>query len=208
MKTDRNVIVNDTKCATKCLSWTAVFAGALVGVGLSFLLNLFSLAVGISAFATAQDGTTALAVGGLLALAISTIIAMFLAGATAGGLGRSTVLGSPSCHLGSLYGFTTWTVTLIMSVMLAMHMGHFISYTTTKLANPSATMVKQTQDEVASAANTTQDSTQMTVSEDKAAHGLATAAFVTFLLFLIGAISACFGAHCGLKCCCKRETMN
>jgi uncharacterized membrane protein len=207
MKTERTVTVgNDYKCPTKCVSWSAIFAGALVGVGLSFLLNLFSLAIGVTAFATATDGTSALAVGGLIALLVSTIVAMFAAGMTAGGLSRSCYApGTRSCHMGSFYGFATWTVTLIMTVLLAMHMGHFINYTTSKMANPNAT-VHFTDNQSAPAVTTTgtSDAQQMTVNEDKMAHGFASAAFITFFLFLIGAIACVLGAHSGL-CCCRRE---
>lgn len=212
MKTER-IVDTDYKCYSRCISWTAIFAGALVGVGLSFLLNLFSFAIGVSAFASNPDGSNALAIGGLIALIISTIVAMFFAGMTAGGIAGTyevTNTNTPkSCHLGSLYGFTTWTVTLIMSVLLAMHMGHFVDYTTARLANPNAPMVVVVNDLPSSAATTStampSDSSQTTtVSADKAAHGFATAAFVAFILFLIGAMSAVVGAHWGL-CCCKRK---
>jgi hypothetical protein len=60
-----------------------------VGVGLSFLLNLFSIAIGLSLVTTSKEGIASLAIGGFLGLVISAIAAMFVAGTTSGYLGRS-----------------------------------------------------------------------------------------------------------------------
>jgi len=54
----------------KRISWTAIFVGAIVAVGLSFLLNLFGIAIGLSAFTLSTDGASVLAVGGLVGMII------------------------------------------------------------------------------------------------------------------------------------------
>ena len=69
---------HDHHC-NKRISWSAILTGALVGVGLSFLLNLFGVAIGLSAFSMGDHGPASLAIGGLLGLIASTIIAMYCA---------------------------------------------------------------------------------------------------------------------------------
>ncbi len=48
----------------KRISWSAILIGAIVAVGLGFLLNMFCLAIGLSAFTLDDQGKTVVAVGG------------------------------------------------------------------------------------------------------------------------------------------------
>src|SRR5687767_10657531 len=75
-------------CRPKAISWTAILAGALVGMGLTFLLNTFSIGIGLSLVRTTEDGLTSLAIGGFIGLLIGAIVSMFAAGFTAGCLGK------------------------------------------------------------------------------------------------------------------------
>ncbi len=61
-------------------SWTAVLAGAIVGVGISFLLNLFNLAMGISSFTMAESGVITIAIGGFIGILIATLVSTFFTG--------------------------------------------------------------------------------------------------------------------------------
>ena len=108
----------------KRLSWTAIFAGAFVGVGASFLLNLLCVGIGLSAFSATEDGATVLAIGGFVGLVISAFISMFAAVWVAGYIGRPL---SSNRHLGELYGFITWSVALILTILLASHVGKFVT---------------------------------------------------------------------------------
>ncbi|HVY53836.1 MAG TPA: hypothetical protein VHA13_04890, partial [Gammaproteobacteria bacterium] len=56
------------KFLQKRLSWTAVIAGALVGIGLSFLLNIFSISIGLTLIKTSAEGAVSLALGGFIGL--------------------------------------------------------------------------------------------------------------------------------------------
>jgi hypothetical protein len=163
-------------------------------------LNLFGIAIGLSAFTTTSEGMKAFAIGGFLGLALIAIISMYFGGMVTGYLAR------PFCfkrHLATVYGFTTWAVMLLVSMLLASHIGNFVTYSTNKISSP--TVVKFTNDQNAPvAADTSTASTdQTTVNTEKATNVLGTAAFITFFLFALGAIFACLGAHHGL--CCKRE---
>jgi hypothetical protein len=205
MKSERSVLLNnDPSCPTcvekKGFCWSSVFAGAFVGLGLSFLLNLFGFAIGLSAFTTSTEGMKAFAIGGFLGLALITMISMYFGGMVTGYIAR------PRCfkrHMATVYGFTTWAVMLFASILLASHMGNFVNYSTSRLSSP--TVVKYTNDQNAPVATdtSTPSSDQTTVNADKATNVLGTAAFITFFLFALGAIFACMGAHHGL--CCRRE---
>ncbi|MBA2650910.1 MAG: hypothetical protein H0U73_01370, partial [Tatlockia sp.] len=38
------------------ISWSAIFSGALIGLGLGFLLQLFGIAIGLSAYHSTSAG--------------------------------------------------------------------------------------------------------------------------------------------------------
>jgi hypothetical protein len=194
----------------KALSWSAILAGAFIGMGLSFLLNLFSLAIGLSAFTTAMDGVTHLAIGGFIGLAIGGFIAMYVSGWAAGYLGRST---TARCHIGMLYGLTTWCVTLILTIMLASSMSKFVMYHSNLGSNSSLAMRMSAEDAVvnttAPAANAETkpvDQATAAANAEKVVNTLGTATFLTFILFFIGAIGSCLGGRHGY--CCKKEEMH
>lgn len=189
----------------KWISWSAILVGALVGVGLSFLLNLFSIAIGLSVFTTNKEGMITLALGGLIGLLIGGIAAMFVAGFTAGYLGR------PYCYkrnLGVIYGFTTWCLVLILTVGLTSHLGHYVTAYSNFVSHP--TIIKITADQAAptvSTSNASTDSNQpeVTVNVEKATNTMGMGAFIIFVLFFIGALASCFGGHFGMSCRCESE---
>jgi len=185
----------------KHLSWTAVFVGALVGVGLAFLLNLFSVAIGLSLVAS-KAGTTTFAVGGFIALLICAIVSMFVGGWTAGYLGR------PFCtrrNLGVAHGFTAWVLALLITVLSIGPMSHYVMAYSSFITNPSATAMPipardmsnmpRASSDNAQGRDTTADNTP----SDKTMKGLTAGMFIVFILFFVGALAACFGGHCGMS---------
>jgi len=183
-------------CGTKCFSWSAVFVGAFIGVGLSFLLNIFSIAIGLSAFTTAQDGLTAFAIGGFIGFLIGGIASMFVAGFVAGYLGRPF---SNNCGSGCLYGFTAWCVALVLGVMLSGPATKFVTANSSYITNHSVTLIKASDDTTVVA----------TVDADKAASDTAKAAFALFIIFFTAALASTFGGHYGMECrkkCCHDKT--
>lgn len=198
-------------CAMKCISWTAVIAGALVGVGLSFLLNLFSIAIGLTAFTTTPEGLATLAIGGFIGLLIGAIVSMFVAGWVAGYLGRPFCLNN---HVGSLYGFVTWCVALIITVLLTSHMGLFISTHYQALNNPQTGIMHATTDaeapmvsrQMRTSEGTSLTTTRVTVNEEKAANAIGKSLFLTFVLFFFSAIACCLGGYYGIARCAKEDS--
>lgn len=195
-------ILDANHCSTypfKRICWSAIFVGALVGLGLSFLLNLFGIAVGLSAISVGPNGSASLAVGGFFGFVIAMIAAMAAAGYTAGYLGR---LYCPQRNLGIIYGFTTWTVVILLSAALmgsVSQYSHHIDDATFVAAQDSNTQyMKHHNGEPV--ARVTSDEDKVVVASP--AH-LAQGAFLLFSLFFIGAFSTCVGACYGMSC--RRE---
>lgn len=189
-------------CFRKHVSWTAIIVGALVGVGLSFLLNLFSIAIGLS-FVTTKEGVAVLAVGGFIGLAIGIIVSMFVAGFSAGYLGR------PFCmkrNLGVLYGFTTWSLILILTVLLTASMGRYITSYSDFVTNP--TIVVETTDKQVTSTGKASSSAAINTETQIIANRLGMSALFVFALFFISAFSCCLGGHCGMTCRCEEDNIS
>lgn len=193
-------------CLLKRISWTAILVGALVAVGLGFLLNLFSIAIGLSLVTTNPEGMKSLAIGGYLGIVIGTIATMFTAGWAAGYLGR------PFClrrNLGVIYGFSAWCIALILTVLLAAHMGRYVGFYTDFVSQPGSVhmmkmekpMMQVEANVVATKSDKAETKSAVTPSTEKAANALGITSLLIFTLFFIGALSACFGGHCGMYSC-------
>ena len=181
----------------RCISWSAIIVGALVGVGLSFLLNLFSVAIGLSIVTTSKEGMVSLAIGGFVGLVISAIVSMFVAGTAAGYLGRSYCV---KRNLGVVYGFTSWCLALILTALLASHMGHYISSYSTFITDPTSVVVTHDRN-MPALSQSTQDSTSVvTVNPQKATNDLGITSLLMFVIFFVGALASCFGGHYGMAC--------
>lgn len=189
----------------------ATFVGAFVGIGLSFLLILFSLAIGLSAFSTTHEGITAFAVGGFLGIAIGVIASMFVTGMIAGVLGRPYC---KTCNSGALYGFVAWCLVLVLGILLTGPVSKFVSASSGFLTNHTLTIIKSTNEEPASTISITGSTptspATTTVNAEKVANDTGKAAFALFVLFFLGALASCFGGHFGMVCrkgCCpSKET--
>lgn len=166
----------------QCLSWRPIFAGALVAVGLSFLLNLFGAAIGLTAYSTGNDGAETLALGGLVATGLGIVAAMFASGWIAGYLG---VRYCTKRHLGALYGFLTWCIALLLAVFLAAHVQSYIYLYTHALAGTSAQMP--------AASNTASAAASL-----PAEHPVISA-YIVFILFFLGAFASSLGGEAGMR---------
>ena len=190
--------LNHQDYSIKCMSWTAIFVGAIVGVGLGYLLNLFSVAIGLSAFTTSPEGMTAFAVGGFIGFAIGSMISMFVAGWTAGHLAHPYC---PKRNSGSLYGFTTWVIAFVMGVYLAAPVTHYVANSALFLSNHTITVRHLNGSEtMAPDATTATDVEADKAKAEKAANDAGKAALALFVLSFLGAVSAAFGGHFGMTC--------
>lgn len=176
----------------KCLAWRPIFAGALVAIGLSFLLNLFSVAIGVTAFTTNSEGVENLAFGGLLATGIGIVVSMFAAGWLTGYLSQRHC---SKRHLGALYGFLAWCVALIVVTFIASHIQQYVSYYGHFLSGTSE--VVQITNNGGGAATVT--ATNLTPK------GVVISAYVIFSLFFLSAFACCLGGHCGMRYVCKNQ---
>lgn len=200
------------KCHRKSLSWSAIIAGAIVAFVISFLFNLFGIAIGLTAFTNTQTGVSAFAIGGFIGLIIVAIVSMFVGGMVSGYLGR------PYCvkrNLGVLYGALTFGIALFLAVLLTAPIANFLSHNTERLygsshapiaviANPmsnSSTMISSQDATTRGPALNSTNSSAAAMTE-KNANDIGKAGLLTFILFAIGAFSACIGGHCGMKCKC------
>ncbi len=179
----------------KRISWSAIVVGALIGTGLSFLLNLFSVAIGLSIVKTTHDGLVSLAVGGFIGLLIGAIVAMFFAGFTAGYLGRPY---SMRRNLGVVYGFTTWCLAFVLMMLLASHVGRYVTSYSSFIVNPTPVVFTNNQSVPVISTNTS--GSEVVVNNQSATNNLGYSAFLIFILFFVGAISSCFGGHYGMTC--------
>ncbi|MDI1351957.1 MAG: hypothetical protein PSV35_04180 [bacterium] len=189
----------------KRISWTAILIGAIVGVGLSFLLNLFGLAIGLSAFSAGTMGATTIAIGGVIGLIIGLIASMLLAGYAAGYLGRFYC---PMRNLGILYGFTTWTLALILSTIVTTNMSQYVCWYSRNILGTNLIISAHKSNNAAITATTEHTNNNKGGSEKVTAVNvtpitMATGAYIVFILFFIGALSSCIGACWAMTC--KRE---
>ncbi|PJD91480.1 MAG: hypothetical protein CK424_06620 [Legionella sp.] len=187
----------------KRICWSAIFVGALVAVGLSFLFNLFGIAIGLTAFTMDKNGALGFAIGGAISIFIVVIISMLVAGYAAGYLGRHF---APRKNLGILYGFATWTVAILMSAAVIGHISNYTAVYSHDIGNTSYKMYhdshypgSETVTVKESEPHQSNTAKQITLSKDS----LATGAFLIFGLFFIGALATCVGATCGMSC--RRE---
>lgn len=187
------------------LSWSAIIAGAFVAIGLSFLLNLFDIGIGLSAYSTTttEKGARALAFGGYIAMVIGVMVAMFVAGWVSGFIAKPKC--TSGCH-GVLYGFLTWCLALILSFILLGQATQFVSHQYRALSNSNATHLSVT---TAASLPAGAAKASVEVTDEKAAKALAESIFLVFILFFAGAVSASFGGYVAVKRCteCKVDDM-
>jgi hypothetical protein len=206
MKSNQTIAMPDASgrcCSKSCLSWTGVLAGALIAVGLGFLFFLLHLALGFSAYSDTTAGQEAFSAAGFVAITITTILGMFVAGWIAG------FIGSACCtkkYKGELHGFLTWSVALIITILLAGYMGQFLTNYNYVVSRTQAPM-NFNMSEAKSIPQHVEAKIESKLSAhktpvEKKADVLAMTAFATFFLFFIGALSCCFGGRCG-QCCRK-----
>lgn len=175
-------LVHSQEC--RCLSWKPIIAGALIATGLTFLLNLFSVAIGLTAFTTDSTGIETLAFGGLIGTSIGIVASMFAAGWLTGYLSKSYCT---KRHLGAVYGFLAWCLALLITIFLASRAqeyitfyGHFISGT-------------------ANTFKVTDTATGSTLATNITANKIIISTYIIFVLFFLSAFACSLGGHCGIR---------
>ncbi|MFT3742450.1 MAG: hypothetical protein QM752_07340 [Gammaproteobacteria bacterium] len=183
-------------CYPKRICWGAIIAGALVGFGLTFLLQIFDKAIGITVYNTGSSGAEALVVGGFLGSILGIITSMFFTGWVAGYLSRSYFFDR---RIGALYGLLAWCLALLIGMLFMGHMA-FQGADTQSRYNAHFSSVPLNTDQTASVITdetSKSNSTSSGVNVDAKQASLSL--FLTFLLFFIGAVSASVGGYVGLR---------
>jgi len=188
------------------VSWSAIFAGAFVGLGLGFLLHLYGLAISLSAFSASTHTASTITMGGLLGMVVGVIIAMGTAGFVAGYLGRYHYY---QVQGGVIYGFICWSVTLLMSALIAAPLMSYISSYDNSLTSPivittpkikiNTLTTNPTQPTRAKSEKNTTPVAEVSPTD------MAWGGWILFGLFFLGALSSCIGACIGMDC--KREEL-
>lgn len=193
---------NSQHCYGKRVSWSAIVVGALVMIGLNFLVNVFSASTGLAAFTTNQDGLTSLAIGGFIGMLIGVIAVMFVGGWLAGYLGKS--FSNSSCS-GITHGFAAWCLALVITIVTMTQFAQFVSNNLYSMTEQTPGALRLTTgDKPPLAAQQTKNNTdtsniETSVNAEKAANNLGNASFGIFILFLAGAITSCFGGYYGYR---------
>ena len=171
--------MNNNKASQKssspyCISWAALVVAVLFGFGLSFLFDRLSSAICFYLFSTTNTAAMLIALIGLTITLGGLVLAMFAAGYTAGYLGA---LHSPQGNLGLFYGFSTWSLVLILNALLAVPLQHY-------LAKQSASLALVLPDLLQTGGNHAKTQTET--------------AFIVFILFFMTAFFSCLGAYWGM----------
>lgn len=185
----QNTLMKETKMEKiRVFSWTAVWVGALVGVGLNFLFNLMSLAIGMSIFSQQTNDTISFSSLGVIGFILVAVISMFMTGWIAGKL---TIISSVRKYWGCVYGFTAWCLCLIITIILLMNMIQFTQFHS-NFTSKNLTAIKIT--------NQIPMLTESEGSNSETNRRLISLnAYVTFIFFLIGACSSTVGGYVGFQ---------
>ena len=110
---------------------------------------------------------------------------MFASGWIAGHLGKSYCT---KRHLGALYGFLTWVVSLIALMFIVDNILHYVIVYSHSISNITG-----------------MPTTPAAMQNDKTANSVVLSSYIVFVLFFLGAFAASFGGHLGMRYVCKDE---
>lgn len=178
-----------TELTPREVSWTAIIAGALVALSLSFLIHTLNAGLGLSAFTTSPGGMLALGIGAMLWLIITGIVIMFCAGWVAGRLARRV---NADPFFGVLHGFLAWSLALIIGLFLATHFLTGIVSSSEQAGNTLQHFTQQAGSEKARALTPSKRT-------ENIANTAGVTALATFFVFTFGGIAAGVGGYYGTR---------
>ncbi|KTC99417.1 hypothetical protein [Legionella erythra] len=176
------------------LSWSAIFAGAIAGVGLNFLLNLLSLGLGISSFSIDSEGNTFFSFAGFLCFCLAAVLAMFMTGWIAGKLSPVVV---KARAFGLLIGFIAWSMLLIMTIILITNMIQYAAFHSNFTSNLVAIKLTNDAPMLTETVADIKKKSPLHINIETRKKVLTLNALLTFVLFFIGALSSCAGGFLG-----------
>jgi hypothetical protein len=188
MITERPVVRGSSLCHHR-IYWTAIIVGTIVTFGLCFLLSLLNIGMGLSAFSLDAQTMTNLAIVGYIWLLISSVIILFIGGWVAGRLGAFS--GLPR-RFGVLYGFTTWSLALILTLAITPSINAYMPSNMHVVSNSSSR-------EIAHSAPPSGGDTKVIVNTEKATNTIGKITLATFVIFLLTAIASGLGGYVGMR---------
>ncbi|MCE3237892.1 MAG: Uncharacterized protein K0R24_873 [Gammaproteobacteria bacterium] len=178
------------------IAWSAILIGALASIGLSFLLNLFSMAIGLTVISKNAAGNGTLAIGGLIGLLIGAIACMFFSGWLAGYIARPYYRNP---HQGGIYGFSAWCLALLVTILTASYVGKFVADSSHFLSNPSVVIegsdINPPHVLSLSTPSVEENHTITGSAHADPVNAAGMGAFVIFIMFFIGALSSTIGGY-------------
>lgn len=204
----------------KKISWPAIFAGALIALGIQILLSLLGMGIGMSSVdpMKEQNPMAGLGTGTLIWWIITFLLALFAGGWVAGRLS-----GTAHRFESILHGILTWVIFVLFNIYLLTSAAGSILNTaggilgsTLSLAGQGATapgVANKIEQKVAQTADTTNVQNQVDKLKAKApeaeakarevgddvASALSKAGFYSFIGLLLGAAIAAFAASRGRR---------
>ncbi|MCS5711288.1 hypothetical protein [Candidatus Berkiella aquae] len=178
---DNTIPLTTVKERTKHIYWKAVTVGTISAVGITFLFNFLTIAVGLILFKRGQEEMLALTFGTVAWMVVGSYMTLYVAG----WIGGRQLHGEYSFNVanGLLHGFVIWSLYLIVSIVLLSLMPDAVVSTILTLLFihlPAATEAGQH---------------VSTSTVNNAGY----AALVTFFIFFMGMVGCCIGAACGIK---------
>lgn len=142
------------------VSWGAIFAGTVVGVGILLMLSLAGIAIGLSAadFGPGEDGFKGFTTGAGIWLVVSQLVALAVGGFVAGRLAAVPKTTSTAFHGAAVWGLAT----LLMAYMASSAIGSAVNTASSAIGSiasgvaqvaPAAVPNQQTQNDIANQTN-------------------------------------------------------
>jgi hypothetical protein len=193
------------------VSWSSVFAGAVIAVVVGAMLNILGLAVGVTALEPGDPSGASAGQYTVLSgvwLLVSTVI-----GLVVGGYVAARAATDPDHHEGALHGAAVWAVSFLLAFFLTGSLASGTAFSTINAAGSAAENVRslgaadRAGDAVRSAAGATRDQNQRDTpaearaeeAADKAADAVSGAAFWAFATMLASLIGAMIGGTIGAR---------
>lgn len=167
------------------INWNAILVPALLAIGLSFLVNIFTAGVGLSAYTTSPEGQITIMVGGFIWLFLIFYFVMFLIGYVSG------VMTQPFRCAGVLHAFAAWSLALLINVALFSQTAANAFGTPTYYSYKAVATSTQTQTQA-------QPTVNQAATED-AATKMGIGVLGLFFIFLAGALGSCTGGYVGSR---------
>lgn len=165
------------------VSWGAIFAGTVVGIGVLLMLSLAGLALGLSSadFGPGEDGLSGFTTGAGIWLVISQLVALAIGGFVAGRLAAIPKTTSTAFHGAAVWGVAT----IAMAYLASSAVSSVVSTATSAVGSvasgvaqvaPAAAPDQQTQNQVAGQAESAFNSILNEREQSQAANAVGQAA--------------------------------